>query len=148
MIRWCIYLRHQSQSAYETLRQCISLPSQRTLRDYTYHVRPTSGFSSDVDRELYRAANLDQWKEREKYIIPLLDEMLMKEDLVYDKHSGQFIGFVNLGEINNHLLEVERSLAADSSPTHSPLANTMMTFMVRACFLPYSIPMSISLAPV
>ena len=28
MIRWCIYLRHQSQAAYETLRQskCISLP--------------------------------------------------------------------------------------------------------------------------
>ena len=115
MIRWCIYLRHQSQSAYETLRQYISLSSQRTLRHYTYHVRPMSGFSSDVDRELHRAANLDQCKEREKYIILLLDEMHVKEYLVFDKHSGQLIGFVNLGEINNHLLELERSLAADEN---------------------------------
>ena len=136
MIRCCIYLRHQSQSAYETLWQCISLPSQRTLRDYTYHVRPTSGFSVDVDRELHRAANLDQYKEREKYVILLLDEMHVKEELVYDKHTGQLIGFVNLEEINTHLKEFEKSLAADSSPspTQPPLASTIMTFMVRGLF--------------
>ena len=44
MIKWCIYLRAHSQGAYETLRQsgCISLPSQRTLRDYTHHFKPKS----------------------------------------------------------------------------------------------------------
>ncbi|KAL5470914.1 hypothetical protein EMCRGX_G028971 [Ephydatia muelleri] len=33
MIRWCLYLRHRSSSAYEALRNsgCIVLPSQRTL---------------------------------------------------------------------------------------------------------------------
>ena len=74
-----------------------------------------SGFSSDVDRQLHCAANLDQCKEREKYIILLLDEMHVKEYLVFDKHSGQLISFVNLGEVNNHLLELERSLAADEN---------------------------------
>ena len=46
MIKWCIYLRHLSQSAYETLRQshCLQLPSQRTLRDYTHHIKPSSGY--------------------------------------------------------------------------------------------------------
>ena len=29
MIKWCLYLRHQSSHAYEML--CIQLPSQRTL---------------------------------------------------------------------------------------------------------------------
>lgn len=44
-IKWCIYLRHQSSKAYETLRDsgCIALPSQRTLRDYTNCVKATAG---------------------------------------------------------------------------------------------------------
>ena len=34
IIKWCLYLKHQSSKSYETLRQSgISLPSQRTLRD-------------------------------------------------------------------------------------------------------------------
>ena len=37
MIRWCLYLRHQSNKAYDALRETgIALPSQRTLRDYTH----------------------------------------------------------------------------------------------------------------
>ncbi|XP_019856455.1 PREDICTED: uncharacterized protein LOC109584970 [Amphimedon queenslandica] len=36
MIKLCILIRHQSQAAYETMRQCIRLPSQRLLRDYTH----------------------------------------------------------------------------------------------------------------
>ena len=134
MIKWCIFLRHQSQSAYETLRQsgCVLLPSQRTLRDYTHHIKPSAGFSADVDTQLYHAAKLDSCEEREKYVILLLDEMHIKEDLVFDKHSGELIGFINLGDINSHLLALEQSLTSDSSSP--PLANSMMTFMVRGLF--------------
>lgn len=44
-IKWCIYLRHQSSKAYDTLREsgCILLPSQRTLRDYTNCVKAAVG---------------------------------------------------------------------------------------------------------
>ena len=47
MIRWCLYLRHLSSSAYELLNESgvILLPSQRTLRDYTYYTTAASGFS-------------------------------------------------------------------------------------------------------
>ena len=67
MIRWCIYLHHQPQGAYETLRQseCIKLPSQRTLHDYTHHIKPTISYSAGVDSQLYRTAKLDQCEERE-----------------------------------------------------------------------------------
>ena len=135
MIRWCIYLRHQSQGAYETLHQsnCVSLPSQRTLHDYTHHIKPTIGYSAGVDSQLYRAAKLDQCEEREKYVILLLDEMHIRQNLVFDKHSGELIGFTNLGEINSHLLALERSLT-DSESSHPPLAKTVMTFMVRGLF--------------
>ena len=90
MVRWCLYLRHLSSSAYEMLRDSgvMKLPSQRTLRDYTHHTKATIGFSLDVDKQLSVAANLSSCEEREKYVILIADEMHIKENLVYDKHTG------------------------------------------------------------
>ena len=39
-----------------------------------------------------------------------MDEMHIKRDLVYDKHTGELIGFTNLGDMNMHLLNLEKSL--------------------------------------
>ena len=60
MIRWCLYLRHVSGSGYDMLRESgvIRLPSQRTLRDYTYFTKATVGFSEEVDQQLMDAARL------------------------------------------------------------------------------------------
>ena len=132
MIKWCIYLRYLSQGAYETLRlsKCIFLPSQRTLRDYTHHLKPGSGFSAGVDGQLYSIAKLDKCEERDRCVLLLLDEIYVKQDLVYNKNTGELIGFMDIGDINNHLLALEKSLLASESP-EPQLARTMMTFMVR-----------------
>ena len=66
----------------------MSLPSQRTLRDYTHHVKAKHGFSAEVDSQLCHAAKLFQCEEWQKHVIILLDEMHIKEDLVFDKHTG------------------------------------------------------------
>ena len=95
MIKWCIYLRHQSQKAYEAMRQCVHLPSQRTLRDYTHHVKANEGFSVDVDDQLCKAARMGDCEEREKYVMLLVDEMHIKEDLVFDKHTGNIMPIYN-----------------------------------------------------
>ena len=132
MIRFCRYLRHQSNKAYETLRQSgiISLPSQRTLRDYSHAVKAEPGFSKAVDQQLMLAAKVSTCPEWEKFVVVLMDEMYIKEDLVYNKHTGTLIGFVNLGDVNNHLMAFERSLDEETQ-TEPPLAKTIMTFMVR-----------------
>lgn len=90
MIRWCLYLRHLSTGAYETLRSsgAIKLPSQRTLRDYTHFTQATSGFSAEVDRQLMSLAKIETCPERERYVAILMDEMHIKENLVYNKHTG------------------------------------------------------------
>ncbi len=89
MIRWCLYLRHFSSSGYEMLRASgVIKPSQRTLRDYTYVTKTKTGFASDVDQQLIEEANLQTFHEREKHVIILMDEMHIKENVVYDKHSG------------------------------------------------------------
>ncbi len=136
MIRWCIYLRHKSSGAYELLREsgCLKLPSQRTLRDYTYYVKAKVGFSGDVDQMLNQAAKASSTSEElAQYVLLLVDEMHIREDLVYDKYSRELIGFTNLGEINQHLLAFERTLSEEAA-SDGPLANSMTMFMVRGLF--------------
>ena len=60
VIKWCLFLRHQSRSAYSTLRDsgCLFLPSERTLRDYSQAVKSEIGFSAAVDSQLLSAANI------------------------------------------------------------------------------------------
>lgn len=68
----------------------ITLPSQRTLRDYTYHTNATVGFSHEVDQQLKIAAKLPLCEERDKCVILIFDEMHIREDLTYDKHTGGY----------------------------------------------------------
>ena len=67
-----------------------------------------------------------------------MDEVHIKDDLIYDKHSGALVGFVNLGDTNNHILRFESSL---SSEDHMPsLANSMLVLMVRGLFSKLTFP--------
>ena len=124
-----------SLSCNGTLREskCITLPSQRTLRDYTHHIETKPGFSTKVDTEICRAAKIEQCIEREKFVILLLDEIHVKEDLVYNKHTGKLIGFSFLNEIWSDLDSLEEKVTESSFPPEL-LANSMMTFMVRGLF--------------
>lgn len=111
MIKWCLLLKQQSSRAYEMLRKsgCIELPSQRTLRDYTHHTESKVGFSVELDRQLMDDAQIQSLSEYEKYVCLIGDEMHIKEDLVFDKFSGELTGFINLGDINRHLRLLENS---------------------------------------
>jgi hypothetical protein len=117
---------------------CVVLPSQRTLRDYTYYVKSSTGFSAEVDQQLYSAAKIDENSEEwKRCVVLVMDEMYIKEDLVYDKHSGALIGFANLGETNEHLLKFQRfveSAAESDDIDGQQLAKTMYVFMVRGFF--------------
>ena len=138
MIRWCLLLRHQSQKAYKNAREVLAFPSQRTLRDYTHYCEASPGFSADVDEQLARAAALTTLHEWQKCVILLLDEMHIKENLVYEKHSGSLIGFTNLGDVNNHLISFERKVD-HTSLDDVPLAKSMM---VRGLFTTLQFPYS------
>ena len=135
MIKWCLYLRHLSGSAYDLLRGSgsLKLPSQRTLRDYTYTSTTTIGFSADIDTQLMQAVNIITCMEREKYVGILVDEMHVKEDLVFDKHRIKLLGFLNLGDTNNQLLHFEKSISAEEQQEQE-LAKTMLVLMVRGLF--------------
>lgn len=92
MIRWCLFLRHQSSKAYETLRQsgCVHLPSQRTLRDYSHCVRAGAGFSDDVDQQLLKSIKSSSSTDK----LFILLEIHLKEDLVFNKQTGETISVI------------------------------------------------------
>jgi hypothetical protein len=140
MIRWCIYLRHVSSSAYETIRSIIKLPSQRTLRDYTYYTQAKPCFSAVVDKQLLDYANMTC--DGDSYVILMMDEMHIRDDIVYDKHSGSMIGFTNLGEINSHLSSYENSLNSHISGMSElpPVANSVLVLFVRGLFSSLQFP--------
>ena len=54
-----------------------------------------------TDRELLRL--IQDYEPRQKLVNLTMDEMYICEGVVYNKHSGQIIGFTDMGDINNHL---------------------------------------------
>ena len=120
----------------------MSLPSTRTLRDYTHYISPQAGFSKEVDEQLMEAAQTEGQDEWKKAVIIIFDEMHIKEELVYNKQTGELVGFTNLGAINQHLIEFEQSVtlepdSATATVTQSSvgsqhsLAKSMLVMMVR-----------------
>lgn len=84
IIKWCIYLRNKSSSAYESVRKSgIYLPSQRTLRDYTHFYKSTSGFSFELDLQIIRESKVHSLSDFQKEVCLVADEMHIKEGLVY-----------------------------------------------------------------
>ena len=103
MIRWCLNLKLLSSAAYHSLRTSgfIKLPSERTLRDYTHFIKSKGGFNSELDQLLadeLLVENLPYW-----HVVLVLDEVKIKESLVFDKHETEVVGFVDMGDINNKL---------------------------------------------
>ena len=61
----------------------LKLPSQRTLRDYTHVIKPSSGFSDEVDEMLMEEGKINEIEEWQKHVVLIFDEMHIKEDLVF-----------------------------------------------------------------
>ena len=62
-----------------------------------------------------------------KYVVLAMDKMKVKEYLVYNKHTSQIVGFVNLGSTEQQLLALEQ----EERRAASPLATHVLQFMVR-----------------
>ena len=95
MVRLAILLRCQSKAAYTTLRNTgiLKLPGESTLKDYTNAVLPQAGFNTNTLQELTKTTK--DWPDSKRFIVLMHDEMSIKEDLVFDRRSGEVVGFIN-----------------------------------------------------
>ena len=140
IIRWCLNLKLLSSSAYHAVRTAgfISLPSERTLRDYSNYFKCKAGFQLEVNQQLHKEAKVTELQEPRKFCVIVVDEMKIKENLIYDKFSGEIIGFTQLGEINNELLKLEQNCKSDMD--HPPVAKHLLVLMVRGIFFKLDFP--------
>ena len=136
MIRWCLYLHHRSSGCYSTLRKSgvLSLPSERTLNDYKHFAPSTFGFSTSSDLQLLDQIKRQQPTHLAKYVGIKIDEMYIKEGLVFNKSNGSLTGFSDLGDVNNLLSCVEQQFKDPESVHQKPLAKYILVFMIRGLF--------------
>ncbi|XP_033739584.1 uncharacterized protein LOC117326894 [Pecten maximus] len=147
IIKWCLYLRHRSAKAYEAMRDggFINLPSARTLFDYSHYTKSTIGYSTDVVKVLKEeASKRNMYSEDESwrgYVGVLFDELKIKEDLVYDKHSGELVGYCDLDSVGNKFMELEKCLNVSADKT-TDIAKYVMIVMVRAVTTDLKFPLA------
>jgi len=110
LIRWCLYLHHRSSGCYSTLRNTgvISLPSEQTLRDYRHFAPSVCGFSTATDLQLLEQVQQQKPAHQAKYVGWVIDEMYVKEGLVFEKLTGSLVGQSDLGDVNNLLAAAEQ----------------------------------------
>lgn len=75
----------------------------------------------------------EDWK---KFVGLLQDEIKIKSDLVYDKHSGELVGFVDLENIGNQLQQMERL----TTEQDNELAKYIIVIMVRGLAIDLKYP--------
>ena len=86
----------------------IKLPSDRTLIDYTNYFENKGGFQTEVDQQLFDEVERLKLPDNRKYFGLLVDEMQIKEGLVYSEYTGKIIGLTKLGDRNDTLLKIEQ----------------------------------------
>ena len=140
IIRWCLYLHHRSSGCYKTLRNSglFHLPTERTLRDYRHFAPSSIGFSKELDQQLLQQVTSHKPEDLARYVGIVLDQMYIKESLVFDKHTGSLTGYADLGEVNNLFSELEEE---KKSGTHKrPLAKCILVFMIGGLFTSLKFP--------
>ena len=131
MIRFCIGLHTKSPGAYDLLRRSgvIQLPCSKTLRQYSYFTKPTSGFNPEVIRRIADDIEIDKLSDHQKNVILTFDEIHIRQGLVYSAETQELVGWIDTGDINNEISAAVR----DDKPR--PLAKQIMCIMIRGLFI-------------
>ena len=111
----------------------ITLPSEHTLRDYTHVFQAKPGIQPEVNNQLGKEVKVDWLEEWQTNVCVVFDEVKIKEGLVYDKHTGNTLGFTNFGDMNQEMDKLR-----DQLDKNGDVATSMLVFMVQGlCKFPY-----------
>ena len=122
IIRFALSLHGKSPSAYRELREsgALVLPSERILRDYKNYFPPKAGINNENLNALRKKAA--SFTGNQRYVVLVMDEMKIQSDLVFDKNSGDLVGFMDLGDPMTNFACLDEK---DTIATHA------LAFLVR-----------------
>ena len=117
LIRYCFSLAAKSNSTYQELRNSgiLVLPSTRTLRGYRNFIKPQTGFSRQVIEDLINTTS--SYFDVQRYVILLFDEMKVKSNLVFDKHTVDLKLYLDLGCVEDDFSTLGKEV--DCLATHA-----------------------------
>ena len=122
IIRFALSLHRKSPSAYRELWEsgALVLPSERILRDYKNYFPPKAGINNENVNALRKKAA--SFTGNQRYVVLVMDEMKIQSDLVFDKNSGDLVGFMDLGDPMTNFACLDEK---DTIATHA------LAFLVR-----------------
>ena len=122
IIRFALSLHGKSPSAYRELRDsgALILPSERVLRDYKNYFNPKAGINKENIESLHEKTS--SFTSVQRYVAVVMDEMKIQSNLVFDKVSGDLIGFIDLGDPMTNFANL---------PDEDPIASHALAFLVR-----------------
>ena len=109
----------------------LNLPCSRTLYDYSHYMEHKLGVNRKVFEQLIQSARKKGCYETEHcaFIGILHHEIKIKSDLVYNKATGELIGYVRLDDVTNELMKLRTSIFHSKSDI--PVALHLLVTMVR-----------------
>ena len=111
-----------SSAAYHATRTAafIKLPSERALNQ------------AEVVRKLQKESKVDELPDSKRFCAVVIDEMKIREGLVYVKHTGAITGFSTLGDINDELSALANQ--GQNKSEMPEIGKHMLVIMIRGCF--------------
>ncbi len=122
IIRFALSLHGKSPSAYRELQDsgALILPSERVLRDYKNYFKPKAGINKENVETL--RAKTSSFTSVQRYVAVVMDEMKIQSNLVFDKVSGDLVGFIDLGDPMTNFSNLT---------DEDPIATHALAFLVR-----------------
>ena len=128
VIKWCLRIYAKSHSTYEDLRDSgfLKLPTGRTLSDYKNYCTSKSGWQTSVLQAMRDNFKDQGFSVTGKFGGLFLDEVKIKEGLVFDPSTWELVGFVDLD-------------SSDSS-IQKNLATHILQFYYKSIFSSFQFP--------
>lgn len=93
--KFSLTLNFYSPKAYNFLRPILSLPAPSSISNWTSSVKCEPGIFVDVLKNLEEKQNHDR---NFKYCGLVVDAMAIKNNILYDKSTGKYVGFTDYGK--------------------------------------------------
>ena len=131
--RFALNLKYLSSAAYRAVGQFLALPSKRTLRDYTHCIKFSAGMKSSIVHRLKDDINFEKCTPSEQKVSLIINEVKVKSGLVFTKSTGQLVGFIDLGKVNEELDQLAVSFNEGEQQSSEP--KQMLVLMVWTIFI-------------
>ena len=101
-------------------------PAQRRLKDFGNYIKPQRGINKAIIDELVEKTK--NFTSPERNIVLTFDEMKIQYGLVWDTHSGDVIGYVDLGDVEVNYATVENT---------EEIVSNVLLFLIRGIINPF-----------